>query len=73
MTSEQCSIIYDIFLQYQRWLKEDGLWDDCDRILALLRKIDSTVDDPAVYEKAKWSKIYVDVSSVFFELFSLLA
>ena len=74
MTSEQCVITYDIFLQYQRWLKEGSLWDDCDRILSLLRKIDSKTDDIAVYEQIKWSRIYVDVSYVFWYSFiSLLA
>ncbi len=66
MTSEQCAITYDIFMQYQRWLKEESLWDDCDRILSLLRNIDSKTDDIAVYEQIKWSRIYVDVSVMFF-------
>ena len=67
LTSEQCVIAYDVFLQYQRWLKEESLWDDCDRILSLLRKIDFKTDDIAVYdEQIKWSRIYVDVSFMFF-------
>jgi len=56
--------IYDIFVQYQAWLHEQRLWDDCDRIHSLLRQIDEAKKtNSVVCEKVKWSKVYVDVSS----------
>jgi len=59
--------IYDIFVQYQAWLHEQLMWDDCDRIHSLLRQIDEAKKTSSVVcEKIKWSKVYVDVSSLFF-------
>ena len=58
--------IYDIFVQYQAWLQEQRLWDDCDRIHSLLQRVDqakNTRSDSC--DKVKWSKVYVDVSNVF--------
>ena len=56
--------IYEIFVQYQSWLKELNLWDDCDRIHCLLQQIEEAKrTDSVVYEKVKWGKIYVDVSN----------
>jgi len=59
--------IYDIFVQYQAWLHEQRMWDDCDRIHFLLRQIDEAKKTSSVVcEKIKWSKAYVDVSRLFF-------
>jgi len=56
--------IYDIFIQYQAWLHEQRLWDDCDRIHSLLQRIDEAKNTNSVAcDKVKWSKVYVDVSS----------
>ena len=56
-------IIYDIFMQYNTWLQDQHLWDDCDRIRALLKKIEyARQNDPSLHEEIKKSKIYVDVS-----------
>ena len=64
--------IYDIFVQYQTWLHEQRLWDDCDRILSLLQKIDDAKNTSSLSsDKVKWSKIYVDVSTSSFPVFCL--
>jgi len=56
--------IYDIFVQYQAWLHEQRLWDDRDHIHSLLQKIDEGKNTSSLsYDKVKWSKVYVDVSS----------
>jgi hypothetical protein len=60
MTPEQRIVAYDIFLQYQCWLNDEKRWDDCDRILFLLRNIDPRTGDPEAYDHLKRSKIYVD-------------
>ena len=60
MTPEQRIVAYDIFLQYQCWLNDEKRWDDCDRILFLLRNLDQRTGDPEAYEHLKRSKIYVD-------------
>jgi len=56
--------IYDIFVQYQSWLQEQLLWDDCDLIHSLLQKIDEAKNTSSLsYDKVKWSRVYVDVST----------
>jgi hypothetical protein len=63
-------IIYEIFLQYQTWLQENHLWDDCDRIKFFLKKIEITRrNEPILYDKIKRSKIYVDVSIFFVQMY----
>jgi hypothetical protein len=54
--------IYDIFLQYQKWLDEQHLYDDCDRISALLKAIeDARKSHSQVFEeKVKKTRIYVE-------------
>jgi len=57
--------IYDIFVQYQAWLHEQRMWDDCDRIHFLLQRIDEAKNTSSLsYDKVKWSRVYVDVSVV---------
>ena len=67
---ERRQLIYDIFLQYQQWITEQHLWDDCDHILALLRCIaDARKSCSSIYEeKIKKSKLYVDVRCCYFVL-----
>ena len=64
--SELVGPIYDIFVQYQLWLKETRLWDDCDRIKSILKRMEEAkkagLDS---FENIKKSKVYVDVSSLF--------
>ena len=56
--------VYDIFLHYQQWREDNGLWDDCDRIVALIQSIveAESMCSPA-FEEIKKNKIYVDVSN----------
>jgi len=53
--------VYDIFLHYQQWREDNGLWDDCDRIVALIQSIveAESMCSPA-FEEMKKNKIYVD-------------
>jgi len=59
---EMRDIVYDIFLQYQLWMNEGHLWDDCDRILAVLKGMqDAKKSHSSAYdEQIKKSKLYVD-------------
>eukprot|EP00986_Skeletonema_menzelii_P020165 scaffold30419_cov154-Skeletonema_menzelii.AAC.1 len=53
--------IYDEFLQYQKYLKDLQLWDDCDRLCHLLLRINhSKKEDPDAFRQIQRSKIYVD-------------
>lgn len=59
---EQRGTLYDIFSQYQLWIEEEGLWDDCDRINTLLKGIEEARRSQSfIYEdKISRSKVYVD-------------
>jgi len=72
--SKQRDFLYDIFLQYQLWINEKHLWDDCDRIMALLKGIEDTKKThPLIYEeKIKRSKLYVDEVQDYMQLEILL-
>lgn len=54
--------IYDIFLQYQQWISEHHLFDDCDRISALLKDIKVAKESnlPVYDEEIKKARIYVE-------------
>ncbi|KAL9182922.1 hypothetical protein ACHAXT_004201 [Thalassiosira profunda] len=54
--------IFAIFVHYQQWMGENKLWDDCDRVGALLRRIEhAKVNNSSVFEEQiRRSKIYVD-------------
>ena len=53
--------IYDEFLQYQKYLEGQQLWDDCDRVRQLLLCINrSKKEDPEAFDQVKRSKVYVD-------------
>lgn len=48
-------------MEYQQFIEAQGLWDDCDRVLSLLTRIEEAKSlDPTTYEKVRKSKIYVD-------------
>lgn len=55
--------IYEIFVHYQQWLKEQMLWDECDRTGSLLLRLEEAKkSNSAVYEeKIRKTKIYIDV------------
>ncbi|CAJ1941279.1 unnamed protein product [Cylindrotheca closterium] len=58
---EQRPIVYDIFVKYQRYMEEYNLWDDCDRIMALLQRLESSkTTAPDIYHQIRKRKIYVD-------------
>ena len=61
---EQRNFIYSVFLKYQEKLKEYGMWDNCDRIVALIQRLQQAkTTDPDLFQGdswCKWSKIYVD-------------
>ena len=57
--------IYDEFEQYQIFLQSQNLWDDCDRILTLIKRLEfARQDDSALFESVRRSKIYVDETQV---------
>lgn len=53
-----CTIIYE---KYHRYMQEYNLWDDCDRIMALLQCLESSkTTAPDIYHQVRERKIYVD-------------
>lgn len=54
--------LYEIFLQYQQWINEEKLWDDMDRILALVKSVEEArrSHSPVYQEEIKKSRLYVD-------------
>ena len=57
----QREIAYRIFLKYQQRMHDEGLWDNCDRIVALLQRLqEAKTSDPDIFQEVKRSKIYVD-------------
>ena len=71
LPTDQRKVVYEIFLEYQKRMSETNAWDNCDRIIALVQRLQAAkVSDPEMFEGAKiwckWSKIYVDeVSNIF--------
>merc|ERR1719491_922275 len=63
-STEQRRFIYKVFLKYQEKMKEYDLWDNCDRIVSLMQRLQSAkTTDPDIFQGnswCKWSKIYVD-------------
>ena len=52
--------VYGIFEKYQRVLIKQKLWDDCDRIRVLIKRIERTRhNDPALFHSIRKTKIYV--------------
>mmetsp|Transcript_16444 Transcript_16444/g.38138 ORF Transcript_16444/g.38138 Transcript_16444/m.38138 type:complete len:2423 (+) Transcript_16444:381-7649(+) len=53
--------VYDIFLAYEGYKKDRGLFDDCDRIRHLITRLGETkVSKPEVFERVSKSRVYVD-------------
>lgn len=54
--------LYDIFLQYQQWISDQHLWDDMDRILALVKGVANAKrsHSPAYEEEIQKTRLYVD-------------
>mmetsp|Transcript_31441 Transcript_31441/g.75852 ORF Transcript_31441/g.75852 Transcript_31441/m.75852 type:complete len:2512 (-) Transcript_31441:67-7602(-) len=58
---EQRPIVYDVYEKYQRYMLEYNLWDDCDRIMSLLQRLESSkTTAPEIYHQVRKRKIYVD-------------
>ena len=63
-SKEQRGFVYKVFLKYQEKMKDYDLWDNCDRIVSLIQRLQSAkTTDPNIFQGdswCKWSKIYVD-------------
>jgi len=54
-------IVYDVFEKCQRVTQELKMWDDCDRMMALLERMDlAMTSDPDLFHDIRKSRIYVD-------------
>ena len=61
LPSELREVVYDEFLRYQKYIEDQQLWDDCDRVRHILLRIKETREvDPDAYEQIQRSKVYVD-------------
>eukprot|EP00984_Skeletonema_dohrnii_P030927 scaffold22810_cov103-Skeletonema_dohrnii-CCMP3373.AAC.1 len=53
--------VYDEFLQYQKYLQDEQLWDDCDRVRHLLLRMNhAKQEDPDAFAQVQRRKVYVD-------------
>eukprot|EP00985_Skeletonema_marinoi_P014014 scaffold7020_cov141-Skeletonema_marinoi.AAC.9 len=53
--------VYDEFRRYEAYLKEQKLWDDCDRVRHLITQIEESKEvDPDAFGQVQKSKVYVD-------------
>jgi hypothetical protein len=61
LTREQRQVAYRIYKRYVKFMHDKEMWDECDRILALLTRLeDCKTSDPDLYQRVKKSKVYVD-------------
>jgi hypothetical protein len=55
------AIVYNVFEKYQTTLKELNVWDDCERIVALIERTDMAIaSDKETFATIHVSKVYVD-------------
>jgi len=61
LTVDQRKMVYPIYQRYEQFLQDKGMWDDCDRILSLLLRLEhcKTADREKLCS-IKTSNIYVD-------------
>lgn len=53
--------VYNEFEAYQTYIKEKGLWDECDRVHHLLQKFnDCNKVDSSVLDRVRRSRVYID-------------
>lgn len=53
--------VFQILLDYQKYLDSNGLWDDCDRVISLLVRLEQAkAMNPSAYIAIRRSKVYVD-------------
>ncbi len=59
--SDEMENVYDIYTRYETYMQENGLWDNCDRMMALLQRLVLAINHhPDVYYALRKTKIYVD-------------
>ena len=61
LTMAQRKAVYDVYLKYEKYREELGLWDDCDRVQSLLvglKELEQT--DSLSFYQMQYNKIYVD-------------
>ncbi|KAL7543061.1 hypothetical protein ACHAXR_012566 [Thalassiosira sp. AJA248-18] len=67
------SYIYDLFLKYETYKNELGLWDDCDRMRHVLSRLNkSKATGSSEFDEVSKSKIYVDEIQDYTQLECLL-
>jgi hypothetical protein len=59
LSKEQRQQAYASYLKYQECLSSEGMWDDCDRVSAILKSIQSA-DRIFHQEKLLYDRVYVD-------------
>lgn len=53
--------LYDTFLKYEEYKESGRLWDECDRVLDILLRLDNVkTTEPELFDELRKSKIYVD-------------
>jgi len=53
--------LYDIFLKYEEYKESGRLWDDVDRVLDILLRLDNVkTTEPDLFDELRKSKVYVD-------------
>jgi len=61
LSAEQRKAVYSTFVRYDKYMKELGLWDDCDRIMVLAQRLENArASDSPVYQEVRFNKLYVD-------------
>lgn len=62
LNPDQRKIVYETFERYITHLEENRLWDSCDRILHLLRRLQKYKDhNPIDFDqKVRYTKVYID-------------
>jgi hypothetical protein len=61
LSPEQRKSVYATFERYDKYMKELGLWDDCDRVTALARRLEhARASDSLAFQEVKYNKLYVD-------------
>lgn len=53
--------VYDLFIRYQKVMERQNLWDYCDRITSLLKRLQASQEEEhPSYDTVRYTKIYVD-------------
>ena len=61
LTQEQRIEVYSIYERYEQYMTNSFLWDDCDRIVSLLKRLEVCKNaNRDQYESLRYSKIYID-------------